>query len=334
MSQQRTAVAEDLRSAGAHTAGIRHASLNPARERRASARLAENRQSGARPERDRKPAAGLVIAFAKQAASKAYDTGHRLLAVILFFALWEAASRARILNPIFFPPISKIVASLWGELIVYAPTAGMNGSQRGLAYNLGFSLKRSMSGYLLGLSFAIPLGILVGWFRKFERFIDPLIQMFRNISTLSLLPVFIMLLGIGETSRTAIIFWGVLWVNLMNTISGVKNVDPQLVKAARAMGMPKWQLFLKVVFPGALPSIFVGVRISATTSIMILTAAEMIGATEGLGWSVRFFQSYMMYPDMYANIIVMTILGITINYSLAAFERHVFRWREKVGVGD
>ncbi|MDR1533463.1 MAG: ABC transporter permease [Clostridiales bacterium] len=265
------------------------------------------------------------------AGAKAYGAGRRLLAVILFFALWEASSRLRLINPIFFPPISKIIASLWKELLIYAPTAGMNGSQRGLLYNLAFSLKRSLTGYFLGLAVAIPLGVAVGWFRKFERFIDPLIQMFRNISTLALMPVFIMLLGIGEMSRTGIIFWGVLWVNLMNTISGVKNVDAQLVKAATAMGMPKWQLFLKIVVPGALPSIFVGVRISATTSIMILTGAEMIGATEGLGWSVRHFQTYMMYSEMYAYIIVMTLLGIMINYSLAALERHVFRYREKIG---
>ncbi|MDR1205180.1 MAG: ABC transporter permease [Peptococcaceae bacterium] len=281
-----------------------------------------------------KDGAGRVAKGIKLVGVKVYHTLHRLLAVILFFALWEAASRLSLLNPIFFPPISKIVASLWQEAITYAPTVGLNGLQRGLLYNFSFSLKRAMTGYFLGLSFAIPFGVLIGWFRKFERFIDPLIQMFRNISVIALLPVFVMLLGIGELSRTTIIFWGVLWVNLMNTISGVKNVDAQLIKAANAMGMPKWQLFLKVVFPGALPSIFVGVRISATTSIMILTAAEMIGATEGLGWSVRQFQMYMMYPDMYANIIVMMLLGITINYSLAALERHVFRWREKVGAGD
>jgi NitT/TauT family transport system permease protein len=268
------------------------------------------------------------------AGVQVYKTVRRLLAVILFFSLWEAASRLRLLNPIFFPPISEIASSLWQEAVTYAPDVGLNGLQRGLLYNFAFSLKRAMTGYFFGLAFAIPLGIVIGWFRKFERFIDPLIQMFRNISVIALLPVFVMLLGIGETSRTAIIFWGVLWVNLMNTISGVKNVDAQLIKAANTMGMPKWQLFLKVVFPGALPSVFVGVRISATTSIMILTAAEMIGATEGLGWSVRQFQMYMMYPDMYANIIVMMLLGITINYSLAALERHVFRWREKVGVGD
>ncbi|MDR1765671.1 MAG: ABC transporter permease [Lachnospiraceae bacterium] len=266
--------------------------------------------------------------------TKVINTAHRLLAVILFFALWELASRLKVVNPIFFPPISKIVVALWNQLLLYAPKAGMNGLQRGLAYNLAYSIKRALSGYFLGLGIAIPLGIAIGWFRRFEKFIDPLMQMFRNISVLALMPVFVMLLGIGEASRIAIIFWGVMWGNLMNTIGGVKNIDAQLVKAATVMGMPKWQLFLKVVFPGALPSIFVGIRISATTSIMVLTGAEMIGATEGLGWSVRQFQTYMMYPEMYANIIVMTVLGITINYSLAALEKRVFGWREKVGVGD
>lgn len=280
-------------------------------------------------------ALGAIGQKLQTAGSKIFNTVRRLLAVILFFTLWEVSSRLGLLNPIFFPPISTIAKTLWRELLIYEPSLGMNGAQRGLLYNVGFSLKRAMTGYCLGLLVAIPLGILVGWFRKFERFIDPLIQMFRNISTLALMPVFIMLLGIGETSRTFIIFWGVIWVNIMNTIAGVKNVDPQLVKAATVMGMPKWQLFTKIVFPGALPSIFVGVRISATTSILILTAAEMIGATEGLGWSVRYSQTYMEYPKMYAYIVVMTLVGITINYTLAAIERYVFRYREKtVGVDD
>jgi len=296
-------------------------------------KLANPEDSGD-PPRKQKSALGIIGGGFRIFGIKVYGTGRKLLAVILFFALWEVSSRLKLVNPIFFPPITSIVKALVQEISVFAPTVGMNGAQRGMLYNLAFSLKRAFSGYLIGLAVAIPLGILIGWFRSLERFIDPLIQMFRNISTLALMPVFIMLLGIGETSRTFIIFWGVLWVNIMNTISGVKNVDAQVVKASTVMGMPKWQLFTKVVFPGALPSIFVGVRISATTSIMILTAAEMIGATEGLGWSVRHFQTYMEYPKMYAYIVVMTILGIAINYALVAIERHVFRYREKtVGQG-
>jgi NitT/TauT family transport system permease protein len=156
-------------------------------------------------------------------------------------------------------------------------------------------------------------------------------ELFRNVSVLALLPVFIMIFGIGETSKVAIVFWGVLWAVLVNTIYGVKNIDPQLIKASQAMGMNKFMLFTKVIFPGALPSLFAGIRLSATSSILVLTAAEMMAASKGLGYALFFYQGNIMIPQMYVMILVMAILGSTINYSLSVLEKYIFRWREKIG---
>jgi NitT/TauT family transport system permease protein len=247
----------------------------------------------------------------------------RLLAIFLFLIFWEAASRLKLANPIFLPPFSKVMLSLYrlalsGELLKH----------------FIISTERSLTGFVLGLTIGIPLGMSIGWFPKFEYFIDPLIQVFRNIPVLALLPVFMLLFGIGEFSKVALIFWGVLWTLLMNTISGVKDIDPQLVKVARAMATPGPMLFAKVILPGAMPQIASGIRISATSSVVVLIAVEMLGANKGLGFAIHYFESQVRIPEMYAMIFVMALLGFAISYSLIAFEKHIFRWREKIGAGE
>ncbi len=198
---------------------------------------------------------------------------YRLFAVLLFLLLWEIVPRSGLADPTFLPPFSKVILAFLdmirtGELF----------------HHLFVSLRRSFLGFSLGLAIAVPLGLLIGWFKSLENFIDPLLQTFRQTSTLALFPVFILLFGIGELSKVAIIFWGVQWAILLNTISGVQTIDPILVKSARSMGASPLTLFIKVILPAAIPSIFTGIRLSATTSILILIAAEMIGAVPVLAF--------------------------------------------------
>ncbi|AHV99471.1 ABC transporter permease [Paenibacillus sabinae] len=248
-----------------------------------------------------------------------WNSIYKLLSIILFLALWEIIARLHLVNTVFFPPFTKVVVALW-QLTV----SGV------LVENLFISLRRSLTGFILGLAFSIPLGLLIGWYRGFERFIDPLFQTFRNLSVLALLPIFILFFGIGETSRVAVIFWAVLWAVLLNTIAGVKSTDLSLIKAARSMGISKLSLFTKVVLPGALPSIFTGIRLSATTSVLVLIAAEMLGANTGLGYQLYFFQANVKPPETFAIVIVLALLGLAVNYSLAALEKRTFRYREEL----
>jgi NitT/TauT family transport system permease protein len=248
---------------------------------------------------------------------------HRTLAVIIFLLLWELISRLRLVNPVFLPPFTTVIATLW-HLIVSGE----------FSKHFTISAERSLAGFSLGLLVAIPLGMIIGWFSKFERFIDPLFQVFRNLTVLVLLPVFMLFFGIGELSKIALIFWGVLWTLLLNTIAGVKSIDVQLVKVARAMATPGPMLFAKIIMPGALPSIVTGIRISATDSVLVLTVAEMLGANKGLGFAIRYYSSQLRIPEMYAMIVIMAILGLLITYSLIALEKYLFRWREKIGVNE
>jgi NitT/TauT family transport system permease protein len=120
----------------------------------------------------------------------------------------------------------------------------------------------------------------------------------------------------------------VQWAILLNTISGVKNVDPLLIKSAKSMGATRLSLFFKVILPAAFPSIFVGIRLSATTAILLLIATEMMGANQGLGFLLNDSEVKYLIPKMYGAIITMTILGFILNYILVAFEKRITRWKE------
>ncbi|NMW22582.1 MAG: ABC transporter permease, partial [Chlorobiaceae bacterium] len=193
------------------------------------------------------------------------------------------------------------------------------------------SLQRVSLGFGLAIIVAVPLGFLMGWYNKFERYTDLLVQSLRNISTFALLPIFLLVLGLGEPSKIAIIFYGASWQLLMNTMSGVKSVDPIYIKAAKSMGLSDWDLFRKVILPASIPSIIIGARLGAKIALMVVIAAEMIGAKSGLGFFIQNAQFNFMVPEMYAGILALALLGLLINYLLVWFEKKTTSWKGEAG---
>jgi NitT/TauT family transport system permease protein len=185
-------------------------------------------------------------------------------------------------------------------------------------------------GFGVAILAAVPLGLLIAWYPRLESFLNPLLELFRNTAALALLPVFTLLLGIGETSKISIVAYASFFPILLNTISGVKTVDPLLVRAARSLGLSSFRLFYKVILPSAVPTIFTGVRMAGSASILVLIAAEMVGAKAGLGYLIINAQSSFQIPDMYAGILMTAIVGVSVNFGLVRLERHFSRWR--VGV--
>ena len=151
--------------------------------------------------------------------------------------------------------------------------------------------------------------------------------MLRNTAALALLPVFILLLGIGEVSKIAMVVYACSWPLLLNTIAAVKQVDPLLIKSARTMGVNSRQLFLKVILPASVPTIFVGIRLASATSMLVLVAAEMVGAKSGLGYLIIYAQYSFLIPDMYFGILALTAIGVSLNLGLEALERHFTAWK-------
>ncbi|MFE6967989.1 ABC transporter permease [Isoptericola sp. NPDC057653] len=238
------------------------------------------------------------------------------VALLAFLAIWEVAPRAGLADPVFLPPFSTVAATFLGLV-----ADGTIGTQ------VGTSLARAGAGFAIAVLVAIPLGLVVGWYARAAQYLSPFFELFRNTAALALLPVFILVLGIGETSKVAIVVYACFFPLLLSTITGVRTVDPLLVRSARSLGLGSPALFVKVVLPSAVPTVFTGVRMAATSSILVLIAAEMVGAKAGLGYFITYTQFNFQIPEMYAGIVTIALVGVAVNAGLVLLERRLMRWR-------
>jgi NitT/TauT family transport system permease protein len=246
-----------------------------------------------------------LIAFAK-----------RSLLLLVLLALWETIPQLGLADPTFLPPFSDVIAAGW-QLV-----------QSGELYDdVAASLLRALSGFLISVVLIVPLGLAVGWYARLGDILNQFIEVCRNTAPLALLPVFILLLGIGEFSKITMVVYSCAWPLLLNTIAGVKQVDPLLIKSARTMGATPQQLFRKVILPAALPTIFVGIRLASASAMLVLVASEMVGAKAGLGYLIIYSQYSFLIPQMYFGILGITVIGLTFNAVLEALERRLMRWK-------
>jgi NitT/TauT family transport system permease protein len=238
--------------------------------------------------------------------------------VIIFFVLWQAAPTLGWLDAQFVPPLSQVLQALhllWtdGQLFMHSMV----------------SLWRAVVGLLISIVIALPLGFCLGrWFPKAAKRLDPLFRIFTQVNPFSLMPVFIIMFGIGEIAKLAVIAWVCIWPVLFNTITGVKAVEPVLIKSALSMGISKKDLIFKILLPGAAPHIFLGIRIGAEMSFFMLIAGEMIGANAGLGWLIHNSGMNNQIPRLYAGGFTIVLIAVLFSKFLKYLQNRVFFWEE------
>lgn len=252
-----------------------------------------------------------ILAATGRAAWKAAAIG-------LFLLLWEFGPTylAGPSTRVFLPPLHEVLAAA-AKLLATGQ----------LQNHAQASLSRSVAGFGLAVILGVATGLLIAWYKPLNSFLNPLLEVFRNTAALALLPVFTLLLGIGEESKITIVAYAAFFPILLNTAAGARTVDPLLLRAARSLGMNSFHLFRKVILPSAVPTIFTGIRMGGTASILVLIAAEMVGARAGLGYLIVNAQSSFLIPDMYAGILTVSLLGLLVNAALVGLERHFSRWR-------
>lgn len=253
-----------------------------------------------------------------------YEIKHRLQyyilkysGVMLILILWQLLPETGILDSQFIPSFSEVLVQLY-ELCLKSE----------LLIHVAVSLWRVIIGLIIASVIAVPAGFLLGgWMTRAADILDPLFRIFSQVNPFSLMPVFILFFGIGEAAKLSVVAWVCLWPVLYNTISGVRRVEPILVKTALSMNVSKFQMLKKVIIPGAAPSIFLGLRIGVEMSFFMLIAAEMIGATAGVGWLFHNSAMNNQIPSMYAAGVCIIILGIILNRFLIYIQNKVFFWK-------
>ncbi len=225
-------------------------------------------------------------AILRRGAAGATRLLRRFGPVAAFLTFWQVGATLGWINPTVFPPLDRILAAAW---------TGVTGGA--LLDDIAISLQRSGLAFAAAVAVGIPLGLFMGQMRAVEQALDPILQFFRQTSALALYPVFILLLGLGEASKVFVIFWATLFPILLATTGGVKEVDRKLIEMASTFGASRLTIFRRVILPASVPSIFVGLRLSATTALLLLIAAEMIDANKGLGFQVMNAQYNFQIPN-------------------------------------
>jgi len=193
--------------------------------------------------------------------------------------------------------------------------------------DIAISLYRIFLGFGLAAIVGISFGLLMGKYFLIQNMFDPLIEIVRPLSPIALFPLFILFFGIGLTSKVAIIFWICLFPIILNTVKGVKSVDPILLDAAKSMNASESKIFLSVIFPNSLFWITTGLRISFSSAFVALIAAEMIGSSSGIGFYVLYSARTFKITEMYLGIIIIGILGFLFNYLFIKVEERFSHWR-------
>jgi sulfonate transport system permease protein len=216
--------------------------------------------------------------------------------------------------------------------VLPAPTAVLSTTwhllaAKGLLGDIAVSTRRALTGLLIGGSLGFGLGLLNGLVRLGDRLLDSSIQMLRNIPHLALLPLVILWFGIGEQARLFLVALGVFFPIYLNTYHGVRGIDPGLKEMGAVYGLSRWAQFRHIVFPGALPSILLGLRYALGVMWLTLIVAESLASNGGIGHITMNAREFMQTDVLVMGIIIYALLGKLADASARLLEGRLLRWR-------
>ena len=188
------------------------------------------------------------------------------------------------------------------------------------------SLGRLLAGWSLAAAVGIVVGVVIGSLRSLADYLDPIIHFVRAIPPPALIPLFLVLFGLGTDMKVALIAFGVVWPILLNTIDGVRSADRLQLATARAFGVSRWKRLTRVVLPSASPRIFAGLRVSSSIAVILMVISEMVAARDGIGFRILQAQRSFQVLDVWAGILLLGIIGYLLNSGLVAVERRALRW--------
>ncbi len=236
-------------------------------------------------------------------------------APLVLLLAWEALARAGVLSPQVLPAPSKVLQTALNLI-----------AQGRLLSDLGASLLRAAAGFAIGGSIGFVLGTLVGFSRLAEALVDRSVQMVRAVPFLAALPLVIVWFGVGEGGRVFLVSLGVLFPIYINTVLGIRQVDPKLLELGRVTGLSNWTLIRRIVLPGALPSILAGVRYALAVAWLALVIAETIAANTGIGSLAMDAREFLQTDVIVLTIVIYAGIGVVSDGIARLLERRLLAW--------
>jgi len=234
---------------------------------------------------------------------------------LAIIAVWQAAASAGLLSTRVLPAPSAVLAAGW--------RLTLNGE---LLQNMWVSTWRALVGFVIGGGIGFAFGLANGLSDRSEKVFDSTLQMVRNIPHLALIPLVILWFGIDETAKIFLVALGVFFPVYINTQHGIRSVDPQLIEMGRIYGMTPWDLFWRVLLPGALPSVFVGVRFALGIMWLTLIVAETIAASSGIGYMAMQAREFLLVDVVVLSILIYALLGKLADSAARVLERLCLGW--------
>lgn len=234
----------------------------------------------------------------------------------VLLVLWELLARLRVLDTRFFPPPTDILETML-ELV----------STGQLIQDLGISLRRIFTGFLAGSIPGVFLGLTMGLFPAVRAALQPIVAALYPIPKIALLPLILLIFGLGEASKAAMIAIGVFFLVLMNTVAGVVNIPRIYLDVARNYGASLKDFYLTIAIPGSLPFIFTGIKLGLGMALLLIVAAEMIGAKSGIGYMIWTGYETFNLEQMFSGLIIMAFLGYVFDILLDFLEKRVIPWK-------
>jgi ABC-type nitrate/sulfonate/bicarbonate transport system permease component len=239
-----------------------------------------------------------------------------VIGVVAFFFAWEFSTRLEIINPFYFPPFSKIVFKGY-ELFA-------NGS---IWEHMWFSLTNFSIGFVVSVVLGVVIGVPMGWYRAVHKTFDPLLSGIYATPLIALLPLIIMMFGLGSLSKIIMTVLAAVFPILINTMVGIANTDNRLITMARAFGARDSQIFMKVSLPGSLPYIVAGMRVALGRALVYIVVAEQYGAATGLGYLSSVAAQRFQMAAMFVPIVIIAGMGAGLNEALKIAERRLDKWK-------
>jgi taurine transport system permease protein len=241
------------------------------------------------------------------------------LAVGVIVIAWFLAGHLGLVSRLLLPPPDEVyetATDLWNEGYVHVP----------LWRHIGVSVARALAAFAAAVATGIPIGLIMGVFPGVSAALDPFVQFLRPLPKLALIPLVIVWFGVGELSKFLLIYLGTVLTVIVAAAAAVMNVKEGRIRAAEALGVTRYQLFRYVIFPSALPDLFVGVRMAVGIGWTTLIAAEMIAANSGLGWMVINASAYLRTDVVMIGILLLGITGYLLDLGLVALQRVAVPW--------
>jgi NitT/TauT family transport system permease protein len=242
-----------------------------------------------------------------------------LLPWVAIVLVWTAIPHSGLVSPALVPtPLQvaeKFVALLWGDR---------------LGLDVIASTQRVVLGVAFGITCAVPVGFMLGWYRQVRRFADPLINFFRALPPIALIPLVIVYFGIGEIAKVVILFYASFFAGVIVMYEGIAQISPIFVRVARTLGATDAEIFRKVIVPLAIPHMLTALRVALGVAWATLVASELIAARQGLGALIQDASSFFQLDIIYVGIICIGFIALAMDLVLRATARRLVSWQERI----